>query len=98
MSAVLIASLMAFVGPAAAVPHHDTAPKGYNARIMPITNPAEAGYDPDLVVCRMEDQTGSRAKRRKVCLANHVWQRVAREGNAMANTIVDSSRSGGFAY
>lgn len=67
---------------------------GYNVHGKPITNPAEPGYDPDLIVCRKEDRTGSRAKRREVCLANHVWQRVAREGNAFARKMVADHASG----
>ena len=67
---------------------------GYNVHGKPITNPAEPGYDPNLIVCREEDRTGSRAKRREVCLANHVWQRVAREGNAFARKMVADHAGG----
>ena len=98
MSTILIAALVTVTPPMEPNAVTDTVPAGYNEAHVAITNPAQTGYDPNLVVCRMEDQTGSRAKRRKVCLANHVWQQVAREGNAMANTIVDISRSGGLAY
>lgn len=72
----------------------DTA-DGRNAAGQPITNPADPGYDPDLKVCRMEDRTGSRAKRREVCLKNSEWQRVARDGNRFARALVASAASGG---
>ena len=65
-----------------------TEESGYNVYGKPITNPAEPGYDPDLIVCREADRTGSRVRRRKVCLTNHVWQRVAREGNDFARDMV----------
>ena len=94
MRKLVLISLLALAAPAAAEETYGTAKKGYKPSGQPITNPAQPGYDPDLIVCRMEDRTGSRAKRRKVCLANHVWQRVAREGNAFANRLVEDGRSG----
>jgi len=92
LSGILFASVFLVSG--AAIAGETEAPKGYKSSGEPITNPAEPGYDPDLIVCRMEDRTGSRAKRREVCLANYRWQRVAREGNAFSKALVDGSRGG----
>lgn len=47
---------------------------------------------PDYVRCRSESVIGSRAKKRRVCLTNAEWERVARDGNATANRIVDDNR------
>ena len=47
---------------------------------------------PDYVRCRTERVIGSLAKRRKVCLTNSEWARVAREGNQFANELVSRSR------
>lgn len=49
---------------------------------------------PDYIRCRTESVIGSRAKKRRVCLTNAEWARVAREGNSMANEMVDGARSG----
>ena len=82
----------------AAVAEVDAIEPGYKAGGIPITNPAETGYDPDLLVCRDWYKTGTRANRKKVCLSNREWQRVAREGNAVANRIVEDGRAGGITF
>lgn len=93
--ALFFAVFVAFAIPATSVAQDEPVKKGFKPSGEPITNPAEPGYDPDVIVCRMEDRTGSRAKRREVCLANHRWQRVAREGNGFARALVEGSRGGG---
>lgn len=64
---------------------------GYKPSGEPITNPAEPGYDPELVVCREWIQTGSRANRKDVCLKNKRWARVMRDGNSFARTLVENA-------
>lgn len=90
----LAAAAILLASPSFATEQENAGKPGYKATGLPITNPAEPGYNPDLVVCRMEDRIGSRAKRRKVCLANRVWQRVAREQNAFARKMVADLQSG----
>ncbi|MBX7496699.1 hypothetical protein K3172_12610 [Qipengyuania sp. 6B39] len=48
----------------------------------------------DPLICRRLSVIGSRAKKRKVCLTMGEWERVAREGNAFARTVVESGRTG----
>ena len=50
---------------------------------------------PDYVRCRTEKVIGSRAKTRRVCLTNAEWDRVGRDGNALARRTV-SANSGGM--
>ena len=87
----LASSAAAFAGETESQP-------GYKPSGQPITNPAQPGYDPDLLVCRDWYKTGTRANRKKVCLSNRTWQRVAREGNALANKIVEDGRGGILSY
>lgn len=56
------------------------------------TEEAKEVVDP--VICREQKVIGSLAKRRKVCLAQSEWERVAREGNAFARSVVESGRGG----
>lgn len=49
---------------------------------------------PEYVKCRTESVIGSRAKKRRVCLTNAEWERVAREGNAVADKLVEDMASG----
>ena len=92
--AILFAAAIAVGIPATSFAQDEAEPKGYKPSGEPITNPAEPGYDPNVIVCRMEERTGSRAKRREVCLANSRWQRVAREGGGFARALVEGSRGG----
>lgn len=48
---------------------------------------------PDYVRCRTEPVIGSRAKFRKVCLTNRQWAEVQRDGNSLANQMVEENRS-----
>lgn len=95
MKKIVLASLALAVGVPAQAGDRDLAgTPGYDDKGRAITNPAIAGYDPDLVVCRREAKIGSRVKSRKVCLTNKEWQRVAREGNAMANRMAEEGSAG----
>lgn len=49
---------------------------------------------PDYVKCRTESVIGSRAKKRRVCLTNREWARVGREGNDVADRLVEDMASG----
>ena len=49
---------------------------------------------PQYIKCRTESVIGSRAKKRRVCLTNAEWDRVAREGNATADKLVEDMASG----
>lgn len=49
---------------------------------------------PQYIRCRTESVIGSRAKKRRVCLTNAEWARVGREGNSIANEMVENARSG----
>lgn len=49
---------------------------------------------PQYIKCRTEPVIGSRAKKRRVCLTNAEWDRVAREGNATADKLVEDMASG----
>lgn len=51
-------------------------------------------HHPDYVKCRTESVIGSRAKKRRVCLTNSEWAEVARQGNGMANALVEGGRAG----
>lgn len=91
---LLAAATLVMVAPTYAAAQETAARPGYKATGEPITNPAEPGYDPELVVCVKQARTGSRARKHKVCLPNHVWQRVAREGNGFARKMVADHASG----
>lgn len=82
---VSIASLSGFAA------HADEAAHGFKPSGMPVTNPADPRYDPELKVCREWLQTGTRAKRKIVCLKNKRWQRVMREGNAFSRALVTNA-------
>lgn len=68
------------------------------AQEAPAPAPASAKVtdksDPDYVRCRSESVIGSRAKKRKVCLTNREWAEVERDGNRLANRVVEDSRAG----
>jgi hypothetical protein len=49
---------------------------------------------PDYMKCRTEPVIGSRAKKRRVCLTNREWERVARDGNNVADRLVEDMASG----
>lgn len=49
---------------------------------------------PDYTVCRTESVIGSRAKKRRVCLTNREWARVAREGRSLASAMAEKNSSG----
>lgn len=49
---------------------------------------------PQYIKCRTESVIGSRAKKRRVCLTNAEWDRVAREGNSTADKLVEDMASG----
>lgn len=49
---------------------------------------------PEYIRCRTESVIGSRAKKRRVCLTNAEWARVGREGNAVADRLVEDMASG----
>jgi len=49
---------------------------------------------PDYILCRTESVIGSRAKKRRVCLTNREWARVAREGRGLASAMAEKNSSG----
>jgi hypothetical protein len=49
---------------------------------------------PDYTVCRTKSVIGSRAKKRRVCLTNREWARVAREGRSLASAMAEKNSSG----
>lgn len=49
---------------------------------------------PDYIRCRSEPVIGSHVKKRRVCLTNAEWARVAREGNGVAKKLVEDMASG----
>lgn len=49
---------------------------------------------PDYLRCRREPVIGSRAKKRKICMTNREWEKVARAGNRGARTIVADAQPG----
>ena len=89
---------LAISGPSVALAQESAPQPGYKPTGEPITNPAEPGYDPELMVCREWIKTGTRAKRREVCLSNKRWAMAARDGNALANRIVEDGRAGGMVF
>ena len=52
---------------------------------------------PDFVRCQTESVIGSRAKRKKTCMTNAEWDRVARAGNEGARDLVAAGSQGGMA-
>ena len=73
------------------VAHASEGTEGFKASGVPVTNPADPRYDPELKVCREWLQTGTKAKRKIVCLKNKRWQRVMREGNAFSRALVSNA-------
>jgi hypothetical protein len=48
-------------------------------------------YDPDAIRCERQPITGTRARRRRVCLTNAQWRSLRDEGNRDAEGIVNPS-------
>ena len=49
---------------------------------------------PDFLRCRTESVIGSRAKKRRICLTNSEWAKVARNGNRMATALIEGGQAG----
>ena len=65
---IVFATAIAFADPGIALAQDEPARKGYEPPGELITNPAKPGLDLNVIVCRKEERTRSRAKRGEVGL------------------------------
>ena len=87
-------ALLAFVVAAAApvVVCADPAPMAGSAPAVSKTG-LDARLDPNAIVCKSEDQTGSRLGAKKVCLTRQQWADMAKSSRERLEENQRSSRS-----
>ena len=90
MRKLLAVTLVPFAVLAAPAAAQDSATKSQEEDKTQITDKRH----PDYTVCRTESVIGSRAKKRRVCLTNREWARVAREGRGLASAMAEKNSSG----